>query len=281
MSAVFEGAAAFPEPATSVICTVRDGVRHVEAALRSALATEAAQVIVVDDGSRDGTAGVLRRLAGECRRLRVIQAAHPGRGAALAEAFEAATTPFVMNLDADDVVHPDWVGLGSALLESSPDVAVVAPSARYLEEDGTVSWPGAPASLYARDVTRDLTVLNPLTHSGAIMRRMAVAAAGGYDRALCTHFDYDLWIRLAGGGWRLERVDGRLVCKRLHAGQKFEHSARLAYISASARVQARAIRVLHAGAWAWCLLVGRLCWGLLPRWLRMGVRQFLARASMR
>lgn len=281
MPTVFDRGPASACGGTSVICTVRDEARHIEAAVRSALATQAIEMVVVDDGSTDGTAGVLRRLEREDSRLRVVESACPGRGAALASAFAATTAPFVMNLDADDVVHPAWVRLGTALLESMPGLAAIAPSPHYLEEDERVAWPGAPASLRARDVTQDLVVLNPMTHSGAIMRRSAVVAAGGYDPALRTHFDYDLWIRLAGEHWRLGSVDERLVCKRLHAGQKFELSGRLAYILASARVQARAIRVLDAGLWAWMLLVGRLSWGLLPRWVRMGARQLLARRPTR
>lgn len=265
--------------AISVICTVRNEVRHIEAALRSVLLSSAVEVIVVDDGSTDGTADVLRQLAAADPRVRVIQAADHGRGPALAAAFSASTSPYVMNLDADDLVHPEWVHRGPALLADHPQFHALSPSPRYLDADATMTWTSAPSAMTPRDVTRELAVLNPLVHSGAILRREAVARVGGYDRSLRTHFDYDLWIRLAAAGGRLGRVDARLVCKRLHTGQKFERYGRLAYVWASGRVQARAIRALRAGPWAWCTLVGRLGWGLLPRRMRLGARKRLARVQ--
>ena len=263
--------------ATSVICTVRDEERHVEAALRSALATDAIEVVVVDDGSTDGTGQILRRLAQEDDRLRVLTTGGSGRGAALAAAFGASTAPFVMNLDADDLVHPAWVGRGAALMAAHPELGALTTSPRYLDAGEHITWPPAPVTLEPRDVTDRLALSNPLVHSATILRRSAVVAIGGYDAFRRTHFDYDLWTRLAAAGWRLGRVDARLVCKRLHAGQKFERDGRLAYLWSTARIQLRAIRIVGAGRWTWGVLAARLVWGLLPRALRMAVRRRFAR----
>lgn len=64
--------------------------------------TDRFEIIVVDDGSRDATAEIVRRLADDDERVRLIQ--HPrnqGYGAALRSGFQAATGDFVMFMDAD------------------------------------------------------------------------------------------------------------------------------------------------------------------------------------
>jgi glycosyltransferase involved in cell wall biosynthesis len=274
MGTVFPGGS--PPTRLSVICSVRNDHRHVPSALSSALTPDVAEVVVVDDRSTDGTLDVLRAFQRRDSRVRVVESPAAGRGAAIDTAFRVSTGELVMNLDADDAVHPEWIPEGVGLLHAHPTCAVVAPSPRYVIDDGSVTWEPLTERPQAFDVTKRLAFYNPVVHSGAIMRRAAVETVGGYDRRRRTHVDWDLWIRLAAAGWHVASVDSRLVAKRLHAGQQFERRNRLSYVWASTRVQATAIRQVGGGAAAWAALTGRLAWGLLPRPVRMGARRLLA-----
>ena len=257
----------------SVICTVRDEEVHARAAVSSALSPDVFELIVVDDGSTDGTLRVLERLAAEDRRVKIIGRPAIGRGPAIALAFGESRGEFVVNIDADDAIHPGWVSLGAAILRDSPELAVVAAAPRYVANAEPITWPPVNGTPPPCDVTAALAFYNPVTHSSVIMRRQAVESVGGYDPGRQTHVDYDLWIRLAGAGWRLGTVNARLVAKRLHPGQKFELRNRLPYLWASAAIQAKAIRAVGGGPAAWASIPARLAWGLLPRVLRMSVRR--------
>lgn len=94
-------------PRVSIIIATFDHAAYVRDAIESALAqTEPCEVLVVDDGSTDDTAGVLASF-GDL--IRVVTQAHAGPSAARNAGLEAATGAFVMFLDADDVLAPTKV----------------------------------------------------------------------------------------------------------------------------------------------------------------------------
>lgn len=96
----------------SLVLPAHNEVLNLEAVVRRALEvlpelTEDFEVIVVDDGSRDGTAELADRLAAESTKVRVVH--HPvnrGYGAALTSGFQAATGDYIMFMDADQQFDP-------------------------------------------------------------------------------------------------------------------------------------------------------------------------------
>ncbi len=96
-------------PELSVIIPTFDRANVTVAAVRSVLdqSKEAIEVIVVDDGSTDGTADVVEALGDP--RLRVIRVAHEGVSTARNTGVAAARAPFVSFLDSDDLAEAGWV----------------------------------------------------------------------------------------------------------------------------------------------------------------------------
>ncbi|MFF5983710.1 glycosyltransferase family 2 protein [Streptomyces olindensis] len=102
-----------PAPQVAVVVIGYDDAAHVADAVRSALAQGPAvrEVVAVDDGSADGSAGLLDRLAASEPRLKVIRRRvnSGGCGTPRNTGLDAVTSPYVMFLDSDDVLPPGAV----------------------------------------------------------------------------------------------------------------------------------------------------------------------------
>ena len=155
---------------------------------------ECAELVVVDDGSTDsGTMRVLADL--ERDGVRVIHRRNGGPSAATMAGLDATSRPYVMRLDADDLLEPGALTFLAAALDNAPD-AVVAWGDVQTFGLTTFRIPTAPAL----DPWL-LTYVNCVPGAGCLLRRNAVVEAGGWQ--LRHGFeDWDLWLAFAERGWR-------------------------------------------------------------------------------
>jgi len=102
------------------------------------------ELIVVDDGSTDGTAQIVQKIID--RRIRLIRQDNAGPESARQRGFDGCSTEYVARMDADDEMAPDRLGSQVKYLDSHPDVVAVGGQVMYLSEDGrrhgfASSWP--------------------------------------------------------------------------------------------------------------------------------------------
>ena len=206
-----------PRARIDVLLPVRDGMAFLEASLRSLQAQSFAdiRVLVIDDGSRDGSAALVERLAASDPRLVLRRRPAQGLVPALNFALAQATAPYVARHDADDLAYPQRLARQLAFLEAHPTPPAVAPGFASAEAGGRLTaggwWPpdppsADPAALPSRPPN--------LSHPFLLARRQALLAAGGY-RALPHAEDIDLYWRLAEQG-RLAILPERLGGYREH-----------------------------------------------------------------
>jgi hypothetical protein len=186
-----------PSPAVSVVVPVRDAVATVHEALAGILGQTVAdlELVVVDDGSCDGTAGAIRAFTD--RRLRLIRHDRPvGLVAALNEGVAAARGGWVARMDADDVAHPRRLERQLAAARSRADCGLVASACEVVDEGGhSLGFRRPPPDHAACRFA--LHFGNVLSHPTVMYRRELFAAVGGYRPSRFPAEDYDLWIRMA------------------------------------------------------------------------------------
>ena len=180
-----------------------------------ALPVDRFEVIVVDDGSTDGTDAWLAALAArDPRVVRLRRSADHGVAAARNAGIAAARAPVLGFLDADDVWHAEPIARRLAWHEAHPDTVLSFSDYRTLLPDGTLqarylaSWPRFERFVSGRTGmlplgTAAFSLLlgeNPVCTSSVLASRAAVLAAGGFDTGLRQAEDWDLWIRLSRQG---------------------------------------------------------------------------------
>lgn len=124
----------------SIVIPAYNAEETIEQAIDSALAQDVPkEIIVVDDGSADGTPEVLLRLAAEHPELRVIRQQNAGVSAARNAGIEAATGKWLMTLDDDDTIDTGMLeAMEKAAKEENCDLAVCGMKLQY--EDRTESY---------------------------------------------------------------------------------------------------------------------------------------------
>ena len=206
-------------PAVTVLIPVRNGERFVRAAIASILAQTwtGFELVIVDDGSTDGTAGVIASFADA--RIRVIRnPASEGLARALNRGLAAAQAPLVARLDSDDVAHPTRLETQLAFLRANPAVVLLGAQVRVLDERGRASHPPGWRRALTHDGIRFQSMFdNPFIHSSVVFRRDVIRDDfGGYDPAFTSGEDFDLWSRVAAR-YEVRNLPQRLVDFRMHA----------------------------------------------------------------
>ncbi len=208
----------------SLLMAVRDGGLYLAEALETILAQSRVpcEIVVVDDGSLDGTADILEtfRRRSDKFPFRIVSLPPSGLAKARNAAVEAAQGTLLVFMDADDIADPDMIASMVSVMEQDADIALAFCCVRHIDADGTPT--GLISKAPPTPVTSaDFLISNPMhATSGTIMRAEAVRRVGGFDESLSAMADLDLAVRIGhSGAGRLHCEDRILIDYRRHSGQ--------------------------------------------------------------
>jgi glycosyltransferase involved in cell wall biosynthesis len=182
----------------------------IEALLAQSLPAD--EILVIDDGSRDDSAGIGRGYPG----VTVIR--HPvnkGLGAARNTAIRTARNELVASIDADCVAHPDWLAELAKNLSDSRVVGVGGKLTEGVQRTVADRWRAAHMPQH----WGNYPIVNPrfLFGSNNLFRKTVVLDALGYNESMRTNGeDVDLCMRIRAKGWNVAYVPSALVTHMRH-----------------------------------------------------------------
>lgn len=202
----------------TVVMPAHDAAPFIGEAIESVLAQTFSdwELIVVDDGSTDGTAEVVS--AYDDPRLRLLTIEHTGLPAvARNRGLASSKSPHVAFLDADDLWRPQKLARQLAVVDSRPEVGLVHTNFEQLR-DGVLEPIVPPSGLTSSGPQFErLAVGNYIANSSVLLRRDLLARHGPFDEDPCLRGteDFELWLRLSPHT-TFAYVDEPLLVYRLH-----------------------------------------------------------------
>ena len=168
-------------PTVSIVIPAYNAADTLGTALCSALRQSYSpiEVVVVDDGSTDGTGDVAARIAPEAK---VICQQNQGLPAARNVGWRAASGEFICFLDADDGCHPQRIETQLGVLEANPDVACVLTGRAQIGPQGVRVRPIDKCGRIARHSAEDiLRYCRRGSGASMLMRREVLESTSGFD----------------------------------------------------------------------------------------------------
>lgn len=198
-------------PTVTLVTPAYNQAHYLPETLDSMLAQDwpALEYVVIDDGSTDETPAVLSRYAD---RVRSIRQDNAGQATTLNRGWSQATGTYLGYLSSDDLLLPQAVRRLVEVLESDPAIVCVFPNADLIDADSKII---RHAVCRPFDLERVVVEQECYIGPGALFRRSAFEAAGGWRPELRLAPDREFWIRLAEHG-RFHFLDEGLARYRQH-----------------------------------------------------------------
>jgi glycosyltransferase involved in cell wall biosynthesis len=185
------------------------------------------ELVIVDDGSTDGTRALAERLAAGDERIRVISQENRGSGGAYNTAVRQARSDLLVMLSADDLLLPEHLETFDSFITANPDAGVYTCDGFIEYEDGrrepqdlNDGWRGAGECTLADLLGACFFGI------GAVYRREVYDAVGGFREDIYAE-DYLFWLLALAHGYRHRFLGLQLAVHRRSSTQKSANAIRM------------------------------------------------------
>lgn len=203
-------------PLVSVVLPVYNGEQFLEEAIDSILAQSFTdfELIIIDDGSTDGSLAILRQYQNRDVRIRLIARENRNLATTLNELIDLARGNWIARMDQDDIAVPQRFERQLQWLQKTGADICGSWVQRFGAGDNRVLM------LHQTDeaIKMDILFGSPFAHPSVMMRAILVKQLH-YDKAWEKAEDYDLWERAARSGWHMTNVPEVLLMLRQHPTQ--------------------------------------------------------------
>ncbi len=205
-------------PKVTVIIPTYNRAHYLGEAIRSVLDQSFAdlELIVVDDGSTDGTDELVRAIAD--RRVLYLHQSQRGISAAMNAGVDSARAKYIARLDSDDRWLPDMLATLVPVLDTRPEIGAVYAQGQAMDREGRMLThvQGLPLR-FEDDSLRSIVYDDCTCNITVVARRECFERAGRYDETLIANEDWDMWLRVSRN-YRFAFVDKVVASIRWHDG---------------------------------------------------------------
>lgn len=205
-------------PSITVIMSVRNGEKYVEAAIDSILEQSYTdfEFFIMDDGSCDNTLSIITSYAKCSSQIRVFHnKTSQGLPTCLNSMAGHARGKYLARMDADDIAHENRFERQVEFMNLKPDVDVCFANVNLMDDEGQIVCARkVPSS--SKSILKLLPYINYFAHPTALLRTSSFREIGGYDDLFFHGQDWELWQRMVSNGMRLEMINEILLDYRLN-----------------------------------------------------------------
>lgn len=206
----------------SVIIPAHNAMRFLASAVESVQAQTFTdwELTIVDDGSTDNTLAIAEQFSKRDSRIRFLHQSQRGLSGARNAGIDNTTGEYIQLLDADDMLLPHKLETHVAHLTRHPECSIVYGRGEYFDENGPLNI-RVPFPLYT--FLTELLTNNVMLVNAALVRRRVFDQIGNFkEKSSCRYpiygcEDWDLWLRAAMAGLKIEFLKNLVVKNRWHA----------------------------------------------------------------
>ena len=205
-------------PSLTVIMSVHNGERYLEAAIDSILAQSFTdfEFFVTDDGSSDRTSSILTNYAERHPQIRIFRnESSAGLPSCLNMMAGKARGKYLARMDADDIAHENRFEKQVEFMDCEPAIDVCFTNVNFMNEEGRIICARRVPSC-SKAIIDLLPYINYFVHPTAILRTSSFRKTDGYNELFLKGQDWELWRRMVANGMRLEIIREVLLDYRLH-----------------------------------------------------------------
>lgn len=203
-------------PIVSVVLPAYNAEKYVREAVQSILAQSFTnfELIIINDGSTDGTPAILEKLREHDSRVILISRENKGLVESLNEGIDLARGIWVARMDADDIALPQRFERQLEWLEQTgADIC-----GSWVKNFGLLDQRVVQLRQTDEAIKMEMLFACPFAHP-AVMMSTTLVKKLRYDKAWEKAEDYDLWVRAAVAGWKMTNVPDVLLQYRIHPAQ--------------------------------------------------------------
>lgn len=191
------------------------------------------EVIIVNDGSSDISKEVAEELTEKYKNVYLLNQKNSGVAIARNSGIEFSNGKYILPLDGDDLISPNYISEAIKILEDRPEVKVVYCEAVKFDKSGQKPWK-------LKDFNLNLLARDNMIFVSGIFRKADCMAVGGFsDDMKMGREDWEFWIKMLKDGGKVVKLPFVGFYYRLHASSKRKKTGtsqkkkeRIAYLNA-------------------------------------------------